>query len=68
MTETLAALGSPPTPLAGFYNITEFPQEQKENVTTLLAQAQSLATHWQIYQYFQDQCITVQAFPKLFTV
>ncbi|KAJ5995547.1 Beta-lactamase domain protein [Penicillium waksmanii] len=66
-TETIAALPAPPTPIAGFFNTTLFPKQQQQNVTHFLRQASELSTDWRIHQFFQDQCITQQVFPKLFT-
>ncbi|KAF2221233.1 hypothetical protein BDZ85DRAFT_302606 [Elsinoe ampelina] len=67
LSETLAALPGLPTPVSVFYNATQLPNEQKSNVTKFLNQALALSTSWQIHQYFQDQRITQQLFPALFT-
>ncbi|KAH7317560.1 beta-lactamase-like protein [Rhexocercosporidium sp. MPI-PUGE-AT-0058] len=57
---------SPPS-LSGFFNITQFPLQQQQNVTEFLTQAAKLSTDWRVRQFFQDQCITQQVFPSLFT-
>jgi len=67
LTTNLTALGAAPSPLSGFFNITSFPRQQQQNVTNFLAQAANLSTDWRIHQYFQDQCITQQAYPSLFS-
>ncbi|KAH7047480.1 beta-lactamase-like protein [Macrophomina phaseolina] len=54
-------------PIDQFFNLTTFPNEQSENVTRYLNEAADLATDRLIYQYFQDQCITQQLYPKLFS-
>ncbi|KAH7393533.1 beta-lactamase-like protein [Cadophora sp. MPI-SDFR-AT-0126] len=53
--------------LSGFFNTTLFPSQQQQNVTDFLAQAAKLGTDGKIHQYFQDQCITQQVYPSLFT-
>lgn len=67
LTATLAAIPAAPTPLSGFFNTTLFPLQQQQNVTDFLAQAANLSTDWRIHQYFQDQCITQQVYPSLFS-
>ncbi|KAH6719572.1 beta-lactamase-like protein [Leptodontidium sp. MPI-SDFR-AT-0119] len=66
-TSTIAAIPAPPTPVAGFFNTTSFPSQQQQNVTDFLEQAANLSKDWRIYQYFQDQCITQQVLPSLFS-
>ncbi|KAF5228053.1 hypothetical protein BFJ70_g6344 [Fusarium oxysporum] len=55
-------------PIPEFFNLTTFPKEQKENVTRLLNEGRRLATDGSIHQYFQDQCITQQVYPAMFTM
>ncbi|KAG9506461.1 hypothetical protein J7337_003444 [Fusarium musae] len=55
-------------PISEFFNITTYPNEQKENVTRLLNEGRRLATDGSIHQYFQDQCITQQVYPATFTM
>src|SRR2546421_6949069 len=54
-------------PINQFANLTTFPNEQAENVTRYLTEAAALATDGSIHQYFQDQCITQQVYPNLFS-
>ncbi|KAJ9663217.1 hypothetical protein H2198_000978 [Neophaeococcomyces mojaviensis] len=54
-------------PLNKFFNLTTFPNEQTENVTRYLNEAAALGTDGSIHQYFQDQCITQQLYPGLFS-
>lgn len=55
-------------PLSNFFNLTAFPNEQRDNVTRYLNEAAALGTDGTIHQYFQDQCITQQVYPALFTM
>ncbi|KAH9206660.1 hypothetical protein DL95DRAFT_486663 [Leptodontidium sp. 2 PMI_412] len=66
-TTTLTGSSGPPTPLTGFFNATLFPLQQQQNVTDFLEQAAELSMDWAIHQFFQDQCITQQVYPSLFS-
>ncbi|RMZ38159.1 hypothetical protein AFCA_000154 [Aspergillus flavus] len=55
------------TPLNQFFKPPTFPNEQTENVTRYLNEAAAQAVDGSIHQYFQDQCITQQLYPPLFT-
>ncbi|KAK2611195.1 hypothetical protein N8I77_004561 [Diaporthe amygdali] len=48
----------------GFFNITSFPNEQRENVTKWLNEARTLAG-FDLYAYFAHRCILGQAYPEL---
>ncbi|UQC89017.1 uncharacterized protein CLUP02_14545 [Colletotrichum lupini] len=47
-----------------FFNITEFPKEQKDNVTKWLNDARTLAGP-DLYPYFAHRCILGQVYPEL---
>ncbi|GKT66372.1 beta-lactamase domain protein [Colletotrichum tofieldiae] len=47
-----------------FFNITTFPNEQKDNVTRWLAEAHTLAST-DLYAYFAHRCILGQVYPEL---
>ncbi|KAM0325138.1 hypothetical protein ACHAQA_007677 [Verticillium albo-atrum] len=47
-----------------FFNVTTFPNEQKQNVTKWLAEARTLAGT-DIYAYFAHRCILSQVYPEL---
>ncbi|KZL63385.1 beta-lactamase domain protein [Colletotrichum incanum] len=47
-----------------FFNITTFPNEQKDNVTRWLTEARTLAST-DLYTYFAHRCILGQVYPEL---
>ncbi|KAH8596040.1 beta-lactamase-like protein [Bisporella sp. PMI_857] len=49
---------------SGFFNITEFPNEQKQNVSKYLSEARSVAGD-DIYPHFAHRCILNQVYPGL---
>ncbi|KAL4782627.1 beta-lactamase-like protein [Aspergillus varians] len=62
------ALGKRRPPLNEFFTPPTFPNEQKANVTQYLNEAAAFATDSAIHQYFQDQCIVQQLYPRLLEV
>ncbi|KAH8774566.1 beta-lactamase-like protein [Diaporthe sp. PMI_573] len=62
------AQSDPNIPFAGWANVTEFPAEQKDNVTALLNEAASLSAGGNIYPFFESSCIQQQVYPNTFSI
>lgn len=56
----------PSTPFTEWFNVAEFPAEQKDNVTALLNQAAALSADGNIYPFFESSCIQQQVYPSTF--
>lgn len=68
LVSTTKAQSDPNKPFEGWFNVTEFPAEQKENVTALLNQAAALSAGGNIYPFFESSCIQQQVYPSTFSM
>lgn len=66
LVSTSSAQLDPNTPFSEWFNVTEFPAEQKDNVTALLNQAAALSADGTIYPFFESSCIQQQVYPSTF--
>jgi metallo-beta-lactamase class B len=70
LASTSHALGmpDPSDPFNGWFNVTAFPDEQRDNVTALLKQARDLSQTADIYSFFESSCILQQVYPTTFSM